>query len=151
MFEVVKSLNVPYIMMHMKGVPSNMQKQPCYEDLEKEVLDYFVDKVTYLKDQGVKDIVIDPGFGFGKNPEHNMQIMAWLPMFQTLGVPVLLGASRKSTIAALSNNEVANDRMAGSISLLCYANILGLQIIRVHDVFESNQALNISNYLNKRF
>ena len=80
-----------------------------------------------------------------------MQIMAWLPMFQTLGVPVLLGASRKSTIAALSNNEVVNDRMAGSISLLCYANILGLQIIRVHDVFESNQALNISNYLNKRF
>ena len=77
--------------------------------------------------------------------------MAWLPMFQTLGVPVLLGASRKSTIAKLSNNEEANNRVAGSIALLCYANIMGIQIIRVHDVLESRQAINVSDYLNKEF
>ena len=122
------------------------------KDIQNNLLDYQILHVQNLVGSIEKNkIAIDPGFGFGKNPVHNMQIMAWLPMFQTLGVPVLLGASRKSTIAALSNNEVANDRMAGSISLLCYANILGLQIIRVHDVFESNQALNISNYLNKQF
>ena len=78
--------------------------------------------------------------------------MAWLPMFQTLGVPVLLGASRKSTIAKkLSNNEEANNRVAGSIALLCYANIMGTQIIRVHDVLGSMQAINVSDYLNKEF
>ena len=122
------------------------------KDIQNNLLDYQILHVQNLVGSIEKNkIAIDPGFGFGKNPVHNMQIMAWLPMFQTLGVPVLLGASRKSTIAALSNNEVANDRMAGSISLLCYANILGLQIIRVHDVFETNQALNISNYLNKQF
>ena len=150
---LISKNNVSIVIMHMQGTPETMQIQPSYQFAPIEIYNFLEHKINLALSAGVKKnrIAIDPGFGFGKNPVHNMQIMAWLPMFQTLGVPVLLGASRKSTIAALSNNEVANDRMAGSISLLCYANILGLQIIRVHDVFESNQALNISNYLNKRF
>mgnify|MGYP000116277003 FL=1 len=150
---LISKNNVSIVIMHMQGTPETMQIQPSYQFAPIEIYNFLEHKINVALSAGIKKnkIAIDPGFGFGKNPVHNMQIMAWLPMFQTLGVPVLLGASRKSTIAALSNNEVANDRMAGSISLLCYANILGLQIIRVHDVFESNQALNISNYLNKRF
>ena len=150
---LISKNNVSIVIMHMQGTPETMQIQPSYQFAPIEIYNFLEHKINVALSAGIKKnkIAIDPGFGFGKNPVHNMQIMAWLPMFQTLGVPVLLGVSRKSTIAALSNNEVANDRMAGSISLLCYANILGLQIIRVHDVFESNQALNISNYLNKRF
>ena len=150
---LISKNNVSIVIMHMQGTPETMQIQPSYQFAPIEIYNFLEHKINVALSAGIKKnkIAIDPGFGFGKNPVHNMQIMAWLPMFQTLGVPVLLGASRKSTIAALSNNEVANDRMAGSISLLCYANILGLQIIRVHDVFETNQALNISNYLNKQF
>ena len=150
---LISKNNVSIVIMHMQGTPETMQIQPFYQFAPIEIYNFLEHKINVALSAGIKKnkIAIDPGFGFGKNPVHNMQIMAWLPMFQTLGVPVLLGASRKSTIAALSNNEVASDRMAGSISLLCYANILGLQIIRVHDVFETNQALNISNYLNKLF
>ena len=150
---LISKNNVSIVIMHMQGTPETMQIQPSYQFAPIEIYNFLEHKINVALNAGIKKnrIAVDPGFGFGKNPVHNMQIMAWLPMFQTLGVPVLLGASRKSTIAALSNNEVANDRMAGSISLLCYANILGLQIIRVHDVFETNQALNISNYLNKQF
>ncbi len=150
---LISKNNVSVVIMHMQGTPETMQIQPSYQFAPIEIYNFLEYKINVALSAGIKKnkIAIDPGFGFGKNPVHNMQIMAWLPMFQTLGVPVLLGASRKSTIAALSNNEVANDRLAGSISLLCYANILGLQIVRVHDVFESNQALNICNYLNKQF
>ena len=150
---LISKNNVSIVIMHMQGSPETMQIHPSYQFAPIEIYNFLEHKINVALSAGIKKnkIAIDPGFGFGKNPVHNMQIMAWLPMFQTLGVPVLLGASRKSTIAALSNNEDANDRMAGSISLLCYANILGLQIIRVHDVFETNQALNISNYLNKQF
>ena len=79
-----------------------------------------------------------------------MQIMSWLPMFQSLGVPVLLGGSRKSSIGVLSNNELPENRLGGSIALLCYANLYGTQMIRVHDVLESKQAINISTHINKQ-
>ena len=139
--------------MHMQGSPKTMQTNPSYKFAPIEVYNFLERKINLALSKGVKinQIVIDPGFGFGKTPIHNIQIMAWLPMFQTLGVPVLLGASRKSTIAKLSNNEEASNRVAGSIALLCYANIMGIQIIRVHDVLESRQAINISDYLNKEF
>ena len=150
---LISKNEVSIIIMHMQGSPKTMQINPSYKFAPIEVYNFLERKINLALSEGVKinQIAIDPGFGFGKTPTHNMQIMAWLPMFQTLGVPVLLGASRKSTIAKLSNNEDENQRMAGSIALLCYANIMGLQIIRVHDVLESKQAINISNYLNKEF
>ena len=150
---LISNNEVSIIIMHMQGSPKTMQTNPSYKFAPIEVYNFLERKINLALSKGVKinQIAIDPGFGFGKTPIHNIQIMAWLPMFQTLGVPVLLGASRKSTIAKLSNNEEANNRVAGSIALLCYANIMGTQIIRVHDVLESMQAINVSDYLNKEF
>ena len=127
---------------------------PTKEELEilKKRIDFLEKKIELALSEGIKlnRIAIDPGFGFGKSPLHNMQIIAWLPMFQSLGVPVLLGGSRKSSIGVLSNNELPENRLGGSIALLCYANLYGTQMIRVHDVLESKQAINISTHINKQ-
>lgn len=147
MFEVVKSLNVPYIMMHMKGVPSNMQKQPCYEDLEKEVLDYFVDKVTYLKDQGVKDIVIDPGFGFGKTISDNYRLLKNMNVFKMLDVPILAGVSRKSMIYKVLETTPA-EALNGTSVLNILALENGANILRVHDVKQAKETIKLYNYYN---
>jgi len=147
MFEVVKSLNVPYIMMHMKGVPSNMQNQPCYEDLEKEVLDYFVDKVTYLKDQGVKDIVIDPGFGFGKTISDNYRLLKNMNVFKMLDVPILAGVSRKSMIYKVLETTPA-EALNGTSVLNILALENGANILRVHDVKQAKETIKLYNYYN---
>ena len=150
MFEVVKSLNVPYIMMHMKGVPSNMQKQPCYEDLEKEVLDYFVDKVTYLNDQGVKDIVIDPGFGFGKTISDNYRLLKNMNVFKMLDVPILAGVSRKSMIYKVLETTPA-EALNGTSVLNILALENGANILRVHDVKEAIECIKITTFAKNNY
>ncbi len=148
---VIAQSSASIIIMHMQGTPKTMQKKPYYKFAPIDIFNFLENKINIAKSYGIEldRIAIDPGFGFGKTPKHNMEIMAWLPMFQSLGVPVLLGASRKSTISTLSKNEAPGDRIAGSIALLCYAYLFGVQIIRVHDVAETLQAIEISSNINK--
>ena len=150
--KIISKLGASIIIMHIQGDPKNMQNKPTYQFAPIEIYNFLEKKIDLALSEGVKleCIAVDPGFGFGENPLHNMQIMSWLPMFQSLGVPVLLGGSRKSSIGLLSNNELPEDRLGGSIALLCYANIFGTQMIRVHDVLESKQAINISTHVNKQ-
>ena len=101
MFETVARLGVPYIMMHMQGTPQNMQKEPHYDNLMKEVFMYFARKVQQLRELGLKDIILDPGFGFGKTLEHNYELMAHLEEFSIFELPLLVGVSRKSMIYKL--------------------------------------------------
>ena len=150
--KIIAKSGASIVIMHIKGSPKNMQINPKYKFAPIEIYNFLEKKIELALSEGIKlnRIAIDPGFGFGKSPVHNMQILAWLPMFQSLGVPVLLGASRKSSIAALSKNELPKDRLAGSIALLCYANLFGTQIIRVHDVMETSQAINICSNVNRQ-
>ena len=149
--KIISKHGASIVIMHIQGDPKNMQKKPSYKFAPIEIYNFLEKKIDLALSEGVKlnCIAVDPGFGFGKNPIHNMQIMSWLPMFQSLGVPVLLGGSRKSSIGVLSNNELPENRLGGSIALLCYANLYGTQMIRVHDVLESKQAINISTHINK--
>ena len=148
---VIAKSSASIVIMHMQGSPQTMQKNPYYKFAPIDIFNFLENKINLAKSYGIEleRIAIDPGFGFGKTPKHNMEIMAWLPMFQSLGVPVLLGSSRKSSIAALSRNEAPGDRLAGSIALLCYAYLFGVQILRVHDVLETLQAIRISSNINK--
>ena len=150
--KIIAKSGASIVIMHIKGSPKNMQINPKYKFAPIEIYNFLEKKIELALSEGIKlnRIAVDPGFGFGKSPLHNMQIMAWLPMFQSLGVPVLLGASRKSSIATLSNNELPKDRLAGSIALLCYANLFGTQIIRTHDVMETSQAINICTNVNRQ-
>ena len=142
MFTTIAQLGVPYIIMHMKGTPQDMQADPHYDNLLKEVFYYFSEKVSKLRDLGVKDIILDPGFGFGKTIEHNYQLMNHLEEFSTFELPLLVGISRKSMIYKLletSPEEALNGTTAmNTISLLKGANIL-----RVHDVKAAIEAVKI--------
>ena len=136
----------PVIIMHMQGEPGSMQQQPEYDFVPADVYDWLEDRIHQAVASGIKkqDIAVDFGFGFGKTPQHNMTLMAWLSMFHGLGVPLLLGVSRKSTIAHFANGEPAKDRMAGSIALATLGYAQGVQMYRVHDVAETVQALSVA-------
>ena len=133
MFETVASLGVPYILMHMKGNPQTMQQAPRYDDLLTEMLQYFGSKVQQLHELGVKDIILDPGFGFAKTLDHNYELMSRLQDLRVLGLPMLVGVSRKSMIYNLlgSNPEGA---LNGTSVLNTIALLKGSNILRVHDV-----------------
>lgn len=142
MFETVARLGVPYIMMHMQGTPQNMQAQPHYDRLLKEIFLYFARKVQQLRDLGAKDIVIDPGFGFGKTLEHNYQLMAHLEEFRIFELPVLVGVSRKSMIYQLLDTTPA-EALNGTVVLNTLALMKGADILRVHDVRQAVEAVKI--------
>lgn len=133
MFETVASLGVPYILMHMKGNPQTMQQAPRYDDLLTEMLQYFGSKVQQLHELGVKDIILDPGFGFAKTLDHNYELMRRLQDLRVLDLPMLVGVSRKSMIYNLlgSNPEGA---LNGTSVLNTIALLKGSNILRVHDV-----------------
>ena len=149
MFETVARLNVPYIMMHMQGTPQNMQKNPHYDDLIKEVFLYFAQKVQQLRDLGVKDIVLDPGFGFGKTVEHNYELMAHLEEFAIFDLPLLAGVSRKSMITRLLG-VTPQEALNGTTVLNTVCLLKGADIIRVHDVKEAVEAVRIVDKLTAR-
>jgi dihydropteroate synthase len=136
MLDTVIELNVPYIMMHMQGSPETMQDKPTYKNIIQEITYYFSKKINYLRKNGVNDIIIDPGFGFGKTLEHNYEMLGKLNHFQLLDMPVLAGLSRKSMIYNLLNTD-AKGALNGTIA----ANMIALQnranILRVHDVKEA--------------
>ncbi len=148
MLSTVAALNVPYIAMHMKGTPDNMQSNPVYENVTREVVDYFIKKIEQCRAAGIKDIVIDPGFGFGKTIEHNFQLLKSMEVFSMFKLPVLAGLSRKSTIwktLGITPEEALN----GTTVLNTIALQKGSAILRVHDVKEAVEAIKLfSFYIN---
>jgi dihydropteroate synthase len=140
MIPTVATLSVPYICMHMKGTPESMQQEAIYEDVVKEVLDYFILKIAACKAAGIHDVIIDPGFGFGKTIAHNFQILKQLNVFKMLDKPILAGLSRKATVyksLGLSAAEALN----GTTVLNTIALLNGATILRVHDVKEAKEAV----------
>ncbi|MFM9948597.1 MAG: dihydropteroate synthase [Saprospiraceae bacterium] len=133
MFQMVAELDVPYVLMHMKGVPGNMQGQAVYEDVVAEVLDFFIEGIGRLRSLGVKDILLDPGFGFGKTAAHNFRLLNNLHVFQITGCPLLAGISRKSMI--WKTLKIAPEAaLNGTTALHLVALQQGARILRVHDV-----------------
>ena len=139
MFSFVLQRQVPYILMHMKGSPENMQENPQYENVVSEVLNYFINKVSHLKMMGLNDIIIDPGFGFGKIIENNFSLLKNLSLFQILDCPILAGVSRKSMITKTLNITPA-EALNGTTALNAIALLNGASILRVHDVAEAMEA-----------
>jgi dihydropteroate synthase len=138
MFLTVEKLNVPYILMHMKGDPRTMQKRPVYDDVVADILKWFGERIFRLNSAGVKDIIVDPGIGFGKTVENNFEILRRLGDFSIAGLPLLVGISRKSMIwktLEISAGEALN----GTTALNAIALLNGADILRVHDVKEAVQ------------
>ena len=142
MFRTVADLKVPYIMMHMQGTPADMQLNPHYDDLFGEVFGYFERKVEQLRELGVNDIILDPGFGFGKTLEHNYRLMAHMEEFEMFGLPLLVGVSRKSMIFRLLGTTPA-EALNGTTVLDTVALMKGADIVRVHDVREAVETVKI--------
>ena len=142
MFRTVAHLGVPYILMHMQGTPDTMQIAPHYDDLMREIFLYFADRVKSLRDMGAKDIILDPGFGFGKTLEHNYELMAHLKEFREFDLPVLVGISRKSMIYKLLGGT-PDDALNGTTVLNTMALMQGAHILRVHDVKAATEAVKI--------
>ncbi|MCH8615815.1 dihydropteroate synthase [Sphingomonas sp. SM33] len=143
--EVIAAAGAPVILMHHLGSPETMQQDPRYEDVLVEVYLWLEERIAAAEAAGIDRarILIDPGFGFGKTVAHNLELMNCLATFHSLGCPLVLGASRKRTIGALSGEAPANDRLGGSIAFALKSVEQGAQIVRVHDVPEAVQALRI--------
>lgn len=144
MFSVVEKLNVPYIMMHMKGDPRTMQNNPRYEDVVADILKWFGTRIFTLRSLGVKDIIIDPGFGFGKTIDQNFELLSRLNELSIAGLPVMIGVSRKSMIWK-SLGISADEALNGTTVLHSFALNNGADILRVHDVKEAVQTVQLIN------
>ena len=143
MFQTVAQLGVPYVLMHMKGTPADMQTNPHYGNLVGEVVAYFAERVQRLRDLGQKDIILDLGFGFGKTIDHNYELFSQMGMFADLfGLPMLVGVSRKSMIYRLLGGE-PSDALNGTTALNAMALMSGANILRVHDVRECVEAVRL--------
>jgi dihydropteroate synthase len=142
MISTVASLNVPYICMHMKGVPETMQHATKYEDVTKEILDFFIKKTNECKQAGIQDVIIDPGFGFGKNIAQNFLLLKNLFVFKMLERPIMAGLSRKSTIYK-TLKITAEDSLNGTSVLNTIALLNGASILRVHDVKEARETIKL--------
>jgi dihydropteroate synthase len=146
MFATVKELQVPYIIMHMQGTPETMQENPTYNNVTLDVIDFFAKKVNKLNKLGVNDIIIDPGFGFGKTVEHNYELLNNLEQFEILEAPILVGFSRKSMINKVLNTT-PKEALNGTTTLNTLALSKGANILRVHDVLEAKQVVQLYNTL----
>ena len=142
MFAVISKINVPYILMHMKGVPATMQNAPVYHDVVSDILKYFGERIYKLRSAGVNDIIVDPGFGFGKTIEHNFELLQRLEDFAITGLPMLVGLSRKTMIWK-TLNIAPDEALTGTVVLNTIALTKGADIIRVHDVKEAAQAVKL--------
>jgi dihydropteroate synthase len=142
---VIAASGVPVVLMHHQGAPDTMQDDPRYGDVLVEVYDWLAERISEAVDGGIDRswILIDPGFGFGKNVGHNLELMNGLALFHSLGCPLVVGASRKRTVGALSGEAPADKRLGGSIAFAMKAAEQGVQVLRVHDVFDTVQALKI--------
>jgi dihydropteroate synthase len=142
MLETVAIAGVPYICMHMKGVPETMQYDTNYENVVKEVLDFFIKKISECRVAGIKDVIVDPGFGFGKTIAHNFTLLKNLSQFKMLEMPVMAGISRKSTIYKTLHSTTENS-LNGTTVLNTLALQNGANILRVHDVKEAKEVVTL--------
>lgn len=142
MFPTIAQLGVPYVMTHMQGTPETMQQQPHYQHILKEVCLFFAKRIDALRKLGAKDIILDPGFGFGKTLEHNYQLLANLHELNLFDLPLLVGVSRKSMVYKLLETT-PDEALNGTTSLHTIALLKGANILRVHDVKEARQAVTI--------
>lgn len=153
MYATVSRLRVPYVLMHMQGTPATMQVAPEYEDVVKYIFDYFLKKIRLLREAGVKDIILDPGFGFGKTLEQNYELLASLTYLSELECPILAGLSRKSMINKVIGTK-PESALNGTTALNVIALMNGASILRVHDVKEAVEAVGLvdfyKNILEKR-
>lgn len=142
MYATVGNLGVPYVLMHMQGMPSDMQKKPDYKDVVQEVLDFLIQETGKLLQAGVKDIIIDPGFGFGKTVAHNYELLKKMHILQVLEKPILAGISRKSMICKVLNLP-PSEALNGTSALHMVALQQGARILRAHDVKEAMQVIKL--------
>lgn len=146
MFETVVKYNVPYILMHKNGSFKTMQQKPTYKDVVLDIINYFIPKVTFLQSIGVSDLILDPGFGFGKTLEHNFELLNRLEGFKIFELPLLIGVSRKKMIQQTTNTD-ASTSLNGTTAAHMIALMKGANILRVHDVKEAVECVNIYNQL----
>lgn len=147
MFDVIADYNVPYIMMHMRGNPQTMQSLTEYDDIVKEMLFYFSEKVKQARSLGINDLILDPGFGFAKTTDQNYEVLQKMELFNLLDLPVLAGVSRKSMIYKTLNNT-AQEALNGTTVLNTIALTKGAKILRVHDVKEAVECVTLLTKMN---
>ncbi|RLA08451.1 MAG: dihydropteroate synthase [Gammaproteobacteria bacterium] len=145
--DIVVKYNCPVCLMHMQGMPQNMQNNPTYKNVVTEIYKFFKDKIKYLVSCGMdeKNIIIDPGFGFGKTLQHNIDLLQNLAYFKNLKKPILVGLSYKSMITMITNDFKTKNRLGGSIALSILAVKNGANIVRTHDITETKQAIEVFN------
>ena len=147
MLDVIAKYNVPYVMMHMRGTPQTMSTLTQYDDVVREVLMYFSERIAAARSLGINDLIIDPGFGFAKTLEQNYEVLQQMELFQQLNVPVLAGISRKSMIYKVLNCT-AQESLNGTTALNAIALSKGASIVRVHDVKEAMECITLFNAMN---
>lgn len=150
MIHTVAGLQVPYVLMHMKGTPQTMRSSANYNDVVTEVMDYFIARLAECRKAGIKDIVVDPGFGFAKNSSHNLQLLRSLGVLHILNVPILVGLSRKSTIYTLLQTDAAH-ALNGTTVMNTVALMNGAAILRVHDVKEAREAVTLTQAIKNSY
>lgn len=146
MFETAGRLRVPYVLMHMQGEPQSMQNSPSYSNVVQDIIFFFSQKINELRKAGVKDILLDPGFGFGKTIDHNYSILSKLEEFKILECPLLIGMSRKKMIQSATGTDAEN-ALSGTIAANTIALLNGASILRVHDVQAAKDAISIVHFL----
>ena len=149
---IIKKYNVPVILMHMPGTPKTMMKKNKYFDVSLDVYDYLEERITFCEKNGInkKNIIVDPGIGFGKDFKQNILLLKNLSIFHSLGCPIMLGISRKRYISVISKDSGPKERIGGTISSTIHALMQGIEMHRVHDVKETRQAIDIFENLNKK-
>ena len=149
---ILKKYKIPFVVQHSKGTPKNMQNKPNYKNELLDIYDFFEDKIKFLRSIGIKhkNIIIDPGIGFGKNLKHNMNLISNISIFHTLGFPILVGNSRKRFIKEISGENDTKNRIGGTVASSIYLMMQGVQILRVHDVNEILQGVKVFKELIKK-
>ena len=149
--KVLKKYKIPFVLQHSLGNPDVMQNNPKYKNVLLDIYDFFEKKIDYLRMNGIdhNNIILDPGIGFGKNLKHNLKLIKNISIYHSLGLPILLGISRKRFIKELSGKNDSSSRVGGTISSSIYAMMQGVQLLRIHDVNEINQSLKVFKELIK--
>jgi dihydropteroate synthase len=149
--DVLKKNKSPFVIQHSQGTPENMQDKPKYNNELLDIYDFFEEKIRFLRFKGIKhkNIIVDPGIGFGKNLKHNMNLIRSVSIFHALGFPILLGLSRKKFIKDLSGKNDTKERLGGTIASSLYSMMQGVQILRIHDVNELTQSIKVFKQLIK--
>ena len=143
--EILKNYKIPFVIHHMQGTPKTMQNNPYYKNILLDIYDYFEQKIKLIRKKNIKhnNIILDPGIGFGKNLKHNITLISKISIFHSLGFPIMLGVSKKRYIKDLSGINDSKERIGGTISSCIYSSLQGVQILRVHDINEVNQAFKV--------